>query len=32
MIVPEAAFRRGAMKARVFEIVTRRTGLALRPL
>ena len=32
MIVPEAAFRRGAMEARVFEIVTRRGGLALRPL
>ena len=32
MIVPEAAFRRGAMKARVFEIVTRRGRLALRPL
>ena len=32
MIVPEAAFRRGAMKARVFEIVSRQRGLALRPL
>jgi len=32
MIVPEAAFRRGAMKARVFEIVSRRGRLALRPL
>jgi hypothetical protein len=32
MIVPEAAFRRGAMKARVFEIVTGRGRLALRPL
>ena len=32
MIVPEAAFRRGAMEARVFEIVTRRGRLALRPL
>ena len=32
MIVPEAAFRRGATKARVFEIVTRRGRLALRPL
>ena len=32
MIVPEAAFRHGAMDARVFEIVTRRGGLALRPL
>jgi hypothetical protein len=32
MIVPEAAFRRGAMEARVFEIVTRRGRLGLRPL
>ena len=32
MIVPEAAFRRGAMEPRVFEIVTRRGRLALRPL
>ena len=32
MIVPEAAFRRGAMEARVFEIVTRRGRVALRPL
>jgi arylsulfatase A-like enzyme len=32
LIVPEAAFRRGAMEARVFEIVLRRDGLALRPL
>jgi hypothetical protein len=32
MIVPEAAFRRGAMEARVFEIVTRGRRLALRPL
>jgi Sulfatase len=32
MIVPEAAFRRGAMEARVFEIVTRSGRLALRPL
>ena len=32
MIVPEAAFRRGAMKARVFEIVSGRGRLALRPL
>jgi Sulfatase len=32
MIVPEAAFRRGAMKARVFEIVSRRGRPALRPL
>jgi hypothetical protein len=33
MIVPEAAFRRGAMKARVFEIVARSgRGVALRPL
>ncbi len=32
MIVPEAAFRHGAMKARVFEIVPRTAGLALRPL
>ena len=32
MIVPEAAFRRGAMEARVFEIVPRNGRLALRPL
>ena len=32
MIVPEAAFRRGVMKARVFEIVPRRGALVLRPL
>ncbi len=32
MIVPEAAFRRGAMEARVFEIVTRNGRLALRPV
>jgi len=32
MIVPEAAFRRGAMQARVFEIVMRRGRVALRPL
>ena len=32
MIVPEAAFRRGAMEARVFEIVPRSGRLALRPL
>ena len=32
MIVPGAAFRRGAMEARVFEIVTRSGRLALRPL
>ena len=32
MIVPEAAFRRGEMEARVFEIVSRRGQLALRPL
>ena len=32
MIVPESSFRRGAMKARVFEIVTRRGRIALRPL
>ncbi len=32
MIVPEAAFRRGMMEARVFEIVPRAGRLALRPL
>jgi Sulfatase len=32
MIVPEAAFSRGAMEARVFEIVPRNGRLALRPL
>ncbi len=32
MIVPEAAFRRGAMEPRVFEIVVRRGRVALRPL
>ena len=32
MIVPETAFRRGAMEARVFEIVTRNGRLALRPV
>jgi hypothetical protein len=32
VIVPEAAFHRGAMQARVFEIVTRSGRLALRPL
>jgi hypothetical protein len=32
MIVPERAFRRGAMEARVFEIVTQRGAVALRPL
>jgi hypothetical protein len=32
MIVPEAAFQRGAMDARVFEIVARSGRLALRPL
>ena len=32
LIVPEAAFRRGAMEARVFEIVTGRGEVALRPL
>ncbi len=32
LIVPEEAFRRGAMEARVFEIVTRRGRLALLPL
>ena len=32
MIVPEAAFRRGAMEARVFEIVPRNGRLALRPV
>ncbi len=31
-IVPERAFQRGANDVRVFEIVTRRGGLALRPL
>jgi hypothetical protein len=31
-IVPESSFHRGANEARVFEIVTRRGGLALRPL
>jgi hypothetical protein len=32
MIVPEAAFRRATMEARVFEIVTRSGQLALQPL
>jgi hypothetical protein len=32
LIVPERAFRRGAMEARVFEIVTRRGAVVLRPL
>ena len=32
VIVPERAFRSGAMEARVFEIVTRNGRLALRPL
>jgi hypothetical protein len=30
--VPEAAFRRGPMRARVFEIVPRSGRVALRPL
>ena len=32
LIVPESVFRRGAMEAGVFEIVTRRGALALQPL
>ena len=32
LIVPERTFHRGANRARVFEIVTRGDGLALRPL
>ena len=32
VIVPQGAFRRGAMEARVFEIVSRSDALALRPL
>ena len=32
VIVPEGAFQRGANEVRVFEIVTRGGGLALRPL
>ena len=32
VIVPERAFRSGAMEARAFEIVTRNGRLALRPL